>query len=552
MLKRVIPALLAVVLAAACLPAAPPPIPSDAEIRKILVDRTDVQKQGVGIVVGVIEPSGRRRIVAYGSTDRDDKGPLDGDTVFEIGSVTKVFTSLLLADAVRRGEVALDDPVAKYLPAGTKVPAHGGKPIRLVDLATHTAALPSFPPNHVPKDLHNPYADYTVAQLYEFLAGYELPRDPGAQYDYSNLGVGLLGHALARRAGMDYETLVRTRITAPLSMKSTSIALSDSMRKRLATGHDARRERTPNWDLPTLSGAGALRSTANDLLTFLSANLGLTPTPLAPAMASMLATRRPTPRPHLQVALAWHIITADDGRELVLHNGGTGGYRSFVGFDPKNRTGVVVLSNTSTDDGVDDIGRHLLDPSTPLAQPPKQVDPKVLERYVGLYELAPNAIFRITRDGSHLYAQLTGQPKLELFPESETKFFYKVVDAQITFDGDGLVLHQNGDHRAKRIEGSPAAPRERKEISVDPAVLERYVGKYQLSPTFAITVTREGKQLFAQATAQPRFEIFPETERDFFLKAVDAQLTFVTDATGRVTKAILHQGGFDQEAKRVE
>jgi len=429
MTKRAIPALFVALLIAAHLFAAPPPIASDAEIRKILVDRIDAQKQGVGIVVGVIEPSGRR-IVAYGSADRDDQGPLDGDTVFEIGSVTKVFTSLLLADAVQRGEVALGDPVSKYLPAGTKVPDHGGKPIRLVDLSTHTSALPSLPSNLTPKDPRNPYADYTVAQLYEFLAAYELPRDPGAQYAYSNLGAGLLGHVLALRTGMDYETLVRRRITGPLSMKSTSIALSDSMRKRLAAGHDAQRRRAANWDFPTLAGAGALRSTANDLLNFLSANLGRTPTPLAPAMASMLATRRPTTKPRMQVALGWHIITADDGRELVWHNGGTGGYRSFVGFDPKNRTGVVVLSNMNTNEGVDDIGRHLLDPSAPLVQPRREVavDPKVLERYVGLYELAPKMIFSITRDGNHLYAQLTGQPKLEIFAENEKTFFYKVVD----------------------------------------------------------------------------------------------------------------------------
>jgi CubicO group peptidase (beta-lactamase class C family) len=553
MMKRVIPALF-VTLVATHVAAAP--VASDAEIRKILIDRIDAQKQGVGIVVGVIEPSGRR-IVSYGSADRDDKSPLDGDTVFEIGSVTKVFTSLLLADAVQRGEVALDDPVSKYLPAGTKVPSHGGKPIRLVDLATHTSGLPSLPSNLTSKDPGNPFADYTVAQLYEFLAGYELPRDPGAQYEYSNLGAGLLGHVLTLRTGMDYETLVRTRITGPLSMKSTSIALSDSMRKRLATGHDAERERTPNWDFPTLAGAGALRSTANDLLNFLSANLRRTSTPLAPAMASMLVPRRPTSNPRMQVALAWHIATADDGREVVWHNGRTGGYRSFIGFDPKNRTGVVVLSNMSTNEGVDDIGRHLLDPAAPLWQPKNpsngiDVDPKILERYVGLYQLAPNMIFTITRDGNHLYAQLTGQPKFEVFAESEKKFFYKVVDAQITFEGDGLILHQNGDHPAKRIEGPPAAPAERKEIAVDPAVLQRYVGKYELSPTFIIAVTRENNRLFAQPTEQPRFEIFAETDHDFFLKAVDAQISFVVDGTGRVTKAILHQNGVDQDAKRIE
>jgi hypothetical protein len=155
-------------------------------------------------------------------------------------------------------------------------------------------------------------------------------------------------------------------------------------------------------------------------------------------------------------------------------------------------------------------------------------------------------------ENGHLFAQLTGQPKVEIFASAEKEFFYKVVDAQITFGDDGLVLHQNGDHPAKRISRQPVVAKERKAIAVDPAVLQRYVGKYQLNPAFIITVTREDTHLFAQATAQPRFEIFPETERDFFLKVVDAQLTFVTDMTGKVTKAVLHQNGIDQDAKRVE
>jgi D-alanyl-D-alanine-carboxypeptidase/D-alanyl-D-alanine-endopeptidase len=550
---------------AAGLAAAPPPqstIVSDAEIRKILVDRIDTAQQGVGIVVGVIEPAGRR-IVAYGNFDRKAKRAVNGDTVFEIGSVTKVFTALLLADSVQRGEVALTDPVAQYLPPGTKVPERGGKKITLQDLATHTSGLPRLPSNFAPKDPANPYADYTVAQLYDFLATYELPRDIGAEYEYSNLGAGLLGHALSRKAGMDYETMVRTRITTPLAMKSTAITLSDAMKKRLATGHDAQLERVPNWDLPTLAGAGALRSTANDLLNFISANLRSTSSPLAPALSSMLAARRPTSMTGQEIALGWHIASGAGGREIVWHNGGTGGYRSYLGFDPKSRTGVVVLSNTFTGVGIDDIGRHLLDPTAPLLQAPKPrkeiaVDAKVLDGYAGIYELAPNFVLIVTREGNRLFAQATGQPRAELFAESDRKFFYKVVEAQITFQTDeqgratGLTLHQNGDHPAKRVESHPAAPKQRKEIAVDPTVLERYVGRYQLAPTFIITITREGNRLFAQATAQPKFELFAETERDFFLKDVDAQITFVPDLSGRVTKAVLHQNGMDQEAKRID
>ncbi len=343
-------------------------MPSDAEIRQVLVSRIDTQQQSVGIVVGVVEPRGRR-VVAYGHVEKSDPRPLDGDTIFEIGSATKVFTSLLLADMVQRGEVALDDPVAKYLPSTVTMPQRNGRAITLVDLATHTSGLPRMPTNFAPKDPANPYADYSVAQLYQFLSAYQLTRDIGSQYEYSNLGGGLLGHVLARRAGMDYESLVRARITGPLGMTDTQITLTPEMKTRLAAGHNAAMETVANWDLPTLAGAGALRSTANDLLTFLAANLGDTTSPLAPAMAAMLTVRRPTGQPGLEVALGWHIFTTD-GREIVWHNGGTGGYRSFMGFDAKTRTGVVVLSNASTAAGVDDIGRHLLDPGVPLLTPP--------------------------------------------------------------------------------------------------------------------------------------------------------------------------------------
>jgi D-alanyl-D-alanine-carboxypeptidase/D-alanyl-D-alanine-endopeptidase len=361
---------------------------------------------------------------------------------------------------------------------------------------------------------------------------------------------------------MSYEALVRSRICDPLGMKDTRITLTPEMKVRLAVGHNQGLEPVANWDLPTLAGAGALRSTANDLLTFLAANLGYTKSPLAPAMAAMLKVRRPTGQPDLEIALGWHIYTAN-GKEIVWHNGGTGGYRAFMGFDPSAHIGVVALSNTSTTLGVDDIGRHLLDANVPLAPPAKQhtqvaVDPKLFDSYVGTYQVAGNVIFTITRDGDHLFAQLTGQPKAEIFPEGAGDYFYKVVDAQITFitDSSGgateLVLHQNGrDVHAKRFEGEPPKPPEHKEVSVDPKIFDGYVGSYAIVPNFVLTVTREGDHLFVQATGQQKFEVFPESERDYFYKVVDAQITFVTDSTGRATELILHQGGSDHHANRI-
>jgi serine-type D-Ala-D-Ala carboxypeptidase/endopeptidase len=370
-----------------------PALPSDQYIRDILVKRIDTDKQSLGIVVGVIDAKGRR-VVSYGSLAAGDTRPLNGDTVFEIGSITKVFTALLLGDMAKRNEVALTDPIAKYLPAGAKVPERNGRAITLEDLATHTSGLPRMPTNFAPKDPKNPYADYGFDRLMEFLASYTPTRDAGAQYEYSNLGGGLLGTLLARRAGMNYEALVESRITGPLGMKSTRLMPSPDMKARMATGHDGKLSATSYWDFPAetsfVAGAGGLRSTVNDMLTFLAANMeamkntdAAKPSPatgagasaatgaaLQPAMKSLLANRRPTGNPGLEIALGWHVLKPPSGREIVWHNGGTGGFRAWTGFDPANGLGVVVLSNTSTPRGVDDIGVHLLLPRAPLWTPP--------------------------------------------------------------------------------------------------------------------------------------------------------------------------------------
>src|SRR5687768_4407199 len=215
--------------------AAPVRILSDSEIRAVLAERVDKYRQSVGIVVGMIGPQGRR-IVSYGARDQGYRRPVTGDTVFEIGSITKVFTSLLLADMVGRAEVALDDPVARYLPPGVKVPERKGRQITLVDLATHMSGLPREASNFEP-DLADWAAGYSEASLYEFLGAYQLTEDIGASNEYSNVGVALLGIALARRAGMDYGTLVRARIGEPMGLDSTGVSLTPEMTARVATGH---------------------------------------------------------------------------------------------------------------------------------------------------------------------------------------------------------------------------------------------------------------------------------------------------------------------------
>ncbi len=245
---------------------------SDEDLNELIRSRVEDQR-AVGIVLGVVEADGSTRVVSYGDAG-PNAPPLGVKSVFEIGSITIVFTGILLADMVARGEVSLDDPVVKYLPGAATMPSRGGREITLLDLSTHHSALPRLPDNLAPADAANPYADFTVEQMYEFLSAHELRRDIGSEYEYSNLAVGLLGHVLARIGGGSYEDLVRERVLEPLGMNMTSIALDEDMRNRMAKGHDQQRNVVPLWDLPTLAGAGALRSDLTDVLIFLAANTG--------------------------------------------------------------------------------------------------------------------------------------------------------------------------------------------------------------------------------------------------------------------------------------
>ncbi len=433
---------------------------SDSTIKSIIDDRV-AGKRAMGIVVATLE-QGRPPHVYTAGISGVAGLPLDGNTVFEIGSITKVFTNTILADMVKRGEVKLDDPISKFLPASVRVPRRAGKEITLLDLATQSSGLPRLPSNLRPADVGNPYADYSVKQLYDFLSSYTLTRDIGAQYEYSNLGMGLLGHVLALRAGKSYPDLVKERVLDPLGMHDSGVSLTPVMKSHIAQGFDDAGTPTRLWDLPTLAGAGALRSTANDMLKFLAANLDSTHGPLGAAMALARAPRKPLGERN-SIGLAWNNFESY-GTMITWHNGGTGGFRTFIGMDDAHHRGVIVLSNSTN--SPDDIGFHLLQPKVPLETPtpaPKAhvevpLDPSKLEALVGVYELAPNFQLAITKEGSALFAQATGQGKVQVYPESETEFFLKVTDAQITFvkgpDGkvDHFVLHQGGrDTTGQRV-----------------------------------------------------------------------------------------------------
>lgn len=310
-----------------------------------------------GMVIGLVDERGSR-IYSAGKLDNGTDARVDGDTVFEIGSVTKVFTSLLALDMARRGEVSLDDPVAKHLPPPARVPVYEGKEITLRHLAAQESGLPWHPdtiekildwgsgkPNL--KEFKAACDAYTAEDLFAFLARHELTEAPGTRFQYSNVGMSLLGHAMALRAGGSYESLLVERIARPLRMESTGITVTPEMKPRLARGHWADGTPSENVRFQVTAPAGAMVSTANDLLKFLSANLGLTPTELAAPMREMQIVRHTGDAKFGKTATPWFDegVYQPPGSELLAHGGGGVGYLAFVGFDKQKRRGVVVLTN---------------------------------------------------------------------------------------------------------------------------------------------------------------------------------------------------------------
>jgi CubicO group peptidase (beta-lactamase class C family) len=384
------------------------------------------------------------------------------DALFEIGSITKVFTGTLLADVAREGLVDLDDPVARCLPASVRVPQFGDRVITLRHLATHTSGLPRMPDNLAPANPADPCADYTADRLHAFLAGHTLRRAPGDQAEYSNLGFMLLGHALAERTGQSYEALLRERITGPLGLHDTVLPqrpLQPALRARVAKGYDASGNVAPNWTM-ALPGPGNLLSTVDDLLRFLRANMTPGPSRLAAAMADARALHFTTdpPGPLARgIGLGWGVGPAG----LRGHNGGTAGYVSFAALDADKGHAVVALCGTFSV-YLDELGRNLMrmldgqapaPPGVPVSVP---IDPQLLSECAGEYAMPSGAVLSVsTRDGC-LFVQRNQEDIVRFFPMSETRFFCRVTPVECSFgrDADGrvdhIVVHAQSEVRGNR------------------------------------------------------------------------------------------------------
>ncbi len=317
---------------------------TDSDIEQVLRESTaKTERKYVGVAAGAVVAD-RRATWGAGSLTAGEPGGPRADTLFQIGSITKVFTSLALADAVTRGELSLETPLGELIPETVDA----GQPITLGQLASHTSGLPRLPKGilrHGYRQRLDPYRGFGADQMFEAL-------EPGGRgkpgkVRYSNFGAALLGQALCRQSGLTFEQLIADRIAGPLGMTDTVVELNADQQSRKATGHSKSKAAVPDWDLDQFAGAGALFSTVNDMMTFLRANIDPDGTPLAAALR-LAQTPRARANRWLEVGLGWHLSPfGEPGHSIHWHNGGTGGFFSFTAFDPAAEVGVFVVSNTA-------------------------------------------------------------------------------------------------------------------------------------------------------------------------------------------------------------
>jgi len=404
------------------------PDPEDSRIQALLADWVDARHQCRGVSAAALEFD-RTRFHSQGVMGLQGKREIGRDTVFGIASLTKVFTGLLLADAVLRKEVSLSDPVQFYLPRGAKVPNYRGREITLLDLAMHTTGLPQEIPNYTTAAA-NIGADPN-APLFEFLESLELTRPVGEAWSYSNLNYALIGIALSHRAGMGYESLFIKRVANPLRLKDTRVTVTPAMAARRASPHLDYDNPAPEWNKPWSLGAGALQSTAQDLARFLSHAMDADSSPLQPAFAAMLQTTHPSPFLEGDQAIGW-AIDRSHGDARVFFGGRAPGFTSSMMFDPKARRGAVVLGNSAL--MVESLGREILRPGSTGPSPAPQTsfapDP-ALDRLVGKYALdephrdanfAAGEIVDISRTATGLAVSMPRYPKTNLVRLSDGAF----------------------------------------------------------------------------------------------------------------------------------
>ncbi|WP_170113407.1 serine hydrolase [Ahniella affigens] len=525
---------------------------ADAEplsIDAILSARFDGDRSGACVLAAQID--GDRVETGKVCADPERARNWNADTSFEIGSISKTFNGLMLAQAVAAGTISLDDPIAKHLPKRTNVPTFDGQPIRIRHLLTHTAGLPSLPLRFAPKKPDNPYADLSDAVLIGSLADLKLSAAPGTNWAYSNWGAMLLSHILAHHAKTDYPTAMQKTLFEPIGMTSASLG---GKRKgvKLADGHLSSGAPTAHWDFPdTMGGVGAVRASLHDLIAYAKAELHPDSVPALSAALTesqeLLSTSAP------QMAWGWIVRDTDGGRRYA-HEGGTGGFSSLLMFEPKRGRATIVLSDAALTDvgGLGQVAMAIDQGTTEGLAPRREIaaDAELLKALTGDWLISGALPAKLWVNDGNLVLQAQGQSAFELGHDSAGAFFVRPVDAVLV-----PVKAEDGTYSLRLHQGGGVVPVTRVKapeqvVTLDAAALAAYVGKYPLAPNFVLSVFVDQGQLMAQATGQGAFALTPEGQDVFTARAFGIEIQFNRAVDGSVKSLNLKQGGANTPAEK--
>lgn len=494
---------------------------------------------------------------ARGMADVELGVPLDPGQVFRLGSITKQFTAAAILLLEEEGKLSLDDPIDEHLP---DYPTHGHT-ITIEHLLTHTSGIASY--TGIPGYMDQPVRrDLTTDELVEVFRSLPMDFAPGERWAYSNSGYVLLGAIIEAVSGMSYAVFVEQRIFAPLGMESSHYGGHQIVPGRV-NGYLADGEgyiNAPYLSMTQPHAAGSLLSTVDDLARWDAA--------LASGeLISPDAYRRMTTPFTLNDGEATRygyglMLSTLRGHPTVMHGGGIHGFVTFAGRLPADGVYVAALSNYpggGMGPGPLALKAAALAAGDPFPDfQPAAVPAAVLEGYVGVYRIDEGSTRTVTVEDGRLYTQRSGGARLEAIPHSETGFFYRqsLTHFEIVLGEQGQVSHMlmyhDGGDQPERADFTGEEIVAEAEVIVDPSVYDRYVGRYELMPGFVLTITRQGDRLMSQATGQAKVEIFPSSETEFFLKVVDARLTFEVGATGPATAVVLNQGGVTLRGQRLD
>lgn len=411
-----------------------------------------------GMSIGYIE--GKHYGILHLGNANGVKKRANNLTVYEIGSISKVFTGLLLADAVVRGEIDLNTAADVANPAGLQLPSHAGTAIKWIDLSTHRSGLPRLPGNFRPTNTKNPYRKYDSNKAAEFLSEYELPRSPGKSQEYSNFGASILGYLVAENAGKSYQQLLQERIAKPLKMTDCTVSLTENQKRRFASPHSKFGTATSAWTFADLPGAGGVHATMRDMMRFAKAQLSPPTGQLGKAIELAWQQHRDADDSGPAMGLGW--VIAGDG-QTRWHNGQTGGSHSALFINRELNCAVVILCNTAVTKEVDELAMQLIRKAAGVEEKRKddapnepKIDAKHRGRLVGRYQINRDFVFTIRDRNGRLMVAITNQPTQEVFPDSPTRWSYRGVEATLEFKlaktgpAKSLILHQDGNKQTAR------------------------------------------------------------------------------------------------------